>query len=730
MYNSQQKQLKQQNNLEHCPQLPKDCNAKLRFSVYNGIPFCSRIEDHESWGAAVKKNGNVNFKIFTFADTNNVSVEIKKRGKNPEIFPLKNKSEGIFEATASKDIVKPGDRYRFIIEREGRPSKKVRDPYSMHQDNLSQWSIVYDHNQYNWKDSDWMNNRVPQKVSRKANPNNNLTPLSNLKIYEAHIGTLTDEGTFEAAKKELKKIAKDKKFNAVEFMPVENTFGINWGYDGVDKFAPNHTMGSPDKLKELIDYAHSLKLNVIMDIVPNHMGPDMSDLQNAGPYFDGNNGFGSKFNFECCNNKYVREYITNTALNWVKNYHCDGLRVDMTKFMESDFTMKQMAAEMHYHAPDAILIAEDGRDNDSRVTAPFTTQEVYENENEHCKFIDKIANNQVSLENLGFDTEWDFPFHKQIAAAVLGVWDHRIKNMDNLDYAFKNSGMRVKYPMSHDEIGNIDGTRLVTKIFANELKLNFNVDCGDESLNGQKAAHAGQNILKALLTGELDKMNNDERQAFYKKNYMSRFYTVNEIKHAYERSVKQHRLAIGKTYSAPGPKMIFQGDERANLSYFKFFRKFSIGYEKYLENKGYEPGEKAFMDSKLNSIKYCDKYKHYLEDTERYTTDLNTIMDENPALQSGKVVGTVVHPISNLHAAHCKKGNNEIFSISNFSHDYYYKNYGIQMPAGKWVEISNTDDTKYGGRGQFLNQEIISDGKHQVKLSIPEYGMLYFKKVG
>ncbi len=727
---SAKKELKNKHNLEHCQKTIETCPSKLSFSLYKGVPFCSLIQDHNSWGASVDRNKNINFKIFTFSDTEKVSVEVKKQNNSVITIPLEKIETGIFEKRTESGTVKVGDKYRFVIERPGHKPIKVRDPYSMKQSSLFQWSEIYDHNAFEWNDLEWMKNKNPNKVSRRANKDNHLTSIGNLRIYELNIATLTTEGTFEAAKKEFGKIAKEKKFNAVEIMPVENTFSFNWGYDGVDKFAPSHTLGDPDKLKELIDYAHSLNLNVIMDIVPNHLGPDMADLPNAGPYIDGKNPFGYKFNFEKDNNRYVREYIINSALNWATNYHCDGIRVDMTKFMQSDFTMKQMVAEINHHAPDVFLIAEDGRDNDARVTRPFSNQEKYENQHEHCAFINRIANNNVSLENLGFDSEWDFLFHKQIAASVLNNWDGRPKSMENLDYAIKHSGMRVKYPMSHDEIGNIDGTRLISKILQKELKLNQRVQSPNLTIQAQTAAHASHNLIKLLLGGDLDKMNQEELEAFLLENKIHDGITIEDVKEAYEASLKQHRLTVGKTYSVPGPKMIFQGDENANPAYFKFFRQFSTGYEKCLESKGYKSGKDAFLDSKLNSIKFSDEHRHYIDQTDLYTKDLNELVQENPALQTGNIINTVVHPVSNLHAIHCKKDNNEIFSISNFSSASYPNNYSIRIPKGKWIEVSNTDDSKYGGNDEYRNNIIESDGYNNTNISIPEYGMIYFKKIG
>lgn len=44
------------------------------------------------------------------------------------------------------------------------------------------------------------------------------------------------------------------------------------GYDEVDKFAPESSYETPDELKNLVNYAHSKGINVILDVVPNHFG--------------------------------------------------------------------------------------------------------------------------------------------------------------------------------------------------------------------------------------------------------------------------------------------------------------------------------------------------------------------------------------------------------------------------------------------------------------------------
>ena len=679
------------------------------------------------FGAYFLDNGDSFFRLFTFSDVKKVELEVKPFNKSIQKYDMNYTGGGIWQLELPAGTVQHADRYRFIIYYKDEVLP-VKDPCSMWQDSYFKWSRIYDHALYNWTDKEWMCCEDERRVSRLSNETNRLTPVSALKIYELHIGTFTDKGTFISAKEKLEKLSEELNFNAIEIMPVENTYSFNWGYDGVDKYAPNHTYGTPDDLKELIDYAHKCGLNVIMDIVPNHLGPDIAELQKTGPYTDGENCFGYKFNFEKDSNSIqVRDFIIGAALNWIVNYHCDGLRVDMTKFMCSDYTMKQMAAEINFHAPDAFLIAEDGRDNDSRVIQPFPYSEKEENELNHEAYIAKIRNNNISLSSLGFDSEWDFPFHKEIASMILGAWDGRRRNLCSFDYSLRAAQTRVKYAMSHDEIGNIDGTRLISKIVVNELNLCEKMNTCCESEKCKLMAHASHNILVALVTGALEKMSDNERIAFYNENNIAVDIPVEKVKNAYYNAIQMHMLAIGKVYSIPGPKMVFQGDESANLSYFKFFRKFSIGPETYLKNKGYEPGLPAFLDSKLSAVKVSDSYSYINKCVEEFVRDLNLLCEHNIALSSGHIEKSYVFEQSDTHAIHCKKIYNEIFSISNFSSKSYYKNYGIMFPKGKWREIFNSDRLEYFGENKYLNEGSIKEQFSYV--SLPAYGIIFFEKV-
>ena len=229
------------------------------------------------------------------------------------------------------------------------------------------------------------------------------------------------------------------------------------------------------------------------------------------------------------------------------------------------------------------------------------------------------------------------------------------------------------------------------------------------------------------ILGVTELCTEQELKSFCLRNALPKDTTVEEILSAYKSAVAMHKLVIGKVYSIPGPKMIFQGDEYADLSYFKFFRKFSIGKEIYLNDKGYEPGTPAFIDSKLGSVQVSDKYLYINNGVEKYTADLNILCENNIALSSGNIEKTVVNEQADIHAIYTRKIYNEIFSVSNFSQNAYNSNFGILFPKGKWREILNSDRSIYAGENKYLNDnKIFEQFSH---ISLAPYGIIFFEKI-
>jgi maltooligosyltrehalose trehalohydrolase len=163
--------------------------------------------------------------------------------------PLEPEGGGVF---AARLPAAAGEDYRLMLD-GGRP---LPDPCSRWQaGGLRGPSRVLDTGEFEW---------TADTVS---------VSLTELAIYELHVGAFTPEGTFDAAATRLPELA-ELGVTAVELMPVATFPGERgWGYDGVLTYAPHRAYGGPHGLARFVDAAHAAGLAVILDVVYNHIGP-------------------------------------------------------------------------------------------------------------------------------------------------------------------------------------------------------------------------------------------------------------------------------------------------------------------------------------------------------------------------------------------------------------------------------------------------------------------------
>src|SRR5690606_20560616 len=204
----------------------------------------------------------------------------------------------------------PGTLYKFRIN----GIEDFPDPASRSQpEGVHSWSQIIDHDSFLWEDSTWKGMDMSQMI-----------------IYELHVGTFTPEGTFEAIIDKLDHL-KELGVNTLEIMPISQFPGErNWGYDGVYPFAAQHRYGGPEGLKTLINACHQHQIAVILDAVYNHMGPEGNYLSQFGPYFTEkyHTPWGSALNFDDKHSDEVRYVFLENVSMWLEEYHFDGLRLD------------------------------------------------------------------------------------------------------------------------------------------------------------------------------------------------------------------------------------------------------------------------------------------------------------------------------------------------------------------------------------------------------------------
>ena len=173
-----------------------------------------------SQGATATEVGT-QFRTWTVHRAANLTI-YRGDGSAARTLPMEHVGGGYFEITDPD--AKPGDLYKYSFG----GSATFPDPASRHQPQGVHGPSMIVTNDFAWTDGDWKS-----------------PPLSDLTIYELHIGTFTSKGTFAAAKEKLSHL-RDLGVSSIEIMPIADFPGDrNWGYDGVSAYAPARIYGTP-----------------------------------------------------------------------------------------------------------------------------------------------------------------------------------------------------------------------------------------------------------------------------------------------------------------------------------------------------------------------------------------------------------------------------------------------------------------------------------------------------
>lgn len=331
-------------------------------------------------GAQVTRQG-VRFRVWS-PEAAQVAVALFDNGSVTAAHDLQPDPEEAGYWLAEVRGIGAGARYALSIDGgEPRP-----DPASRWQpDGVHAPSAVVDPASYNWQERGW----------RGVN-------LDDLIIYEIHVGTATAAGTFEALIEKLPYF-RDLGVTALEIMPIHAFPGCrNWGYDGVNLYAPADCYGGPEGFKRLVDAAHGHGLAIILDVVYNHFGPDGNYLRVFSPrYFTDRHctPWGDALNLDGEGSEAVRSFLINNALYWAHEYRVDGLRLDATHELIDDspqHLLQQMTGAVCATLPierQFVLTAEDER-NDPRLARSITRA------------------------GYGLDAIWADDFHHQVRIAL------------------------------------------------------------------------------------------------------------------------------------------------------------------------------------------------------------------------------------------------------------------------------------------------------------------------
>ncbi len=359
--------------------------------------------------------------------------------------------------------LKEGDTYKFSINSnvDGNYRRKI-DPYAFRSEHRPKdASIVHNIHKYQWKDSEWMNNRAAEK-DKLSKPMN---------IYELHLGSWRRDYdnkdfpnewgylSYGQLAGEIVAYVKKMGYTHIELLPVmEHPLDISWGYQVTHYFAPSSRFGEPQDFMYFVDHCHQNGIGVILDWVPAHFPAD----DHALAFYDGKQIYAYeswKKGFHKDWNTYVFDYsrpqvqifLISSALFRLEIYHIDGLRVDAVASMlyldysrdqgewepnilggrenlEAIEFLKHLNDVVHKYHPDTFMIAEES------TSWPGVSHTIEDG-------------------GLGFDMKWNMGWMNDIllyfSKDPIHRKFHQGKITFSLWYAFSENFV---LPISHDEV--------------------------------------------------------------------------------------------------------------------------------------------------------------------------------------------------------------------------------------------------------------------------------------
>lgn len=250
--------------------------------------------------------------------------------------PMHASSSGIWSCFISDLEVET--RYKFFIKSKyNNYEVEKADPFAAYAEVRPKTASIVWNDEYQWQDHRWLKHRKEKDWLKSA-----------VSIYEVHFGSWqrkVEEHNRPLTYREMASVlpgyVQEMGYTHVEFMPLtEFPLDDSWGYQSTGYFAPTSRYGSPADLKFLVDTLHQHNIGVILDWVPAHFPSDEHGLA----YFDGTHlfehaderkGYHPDWKTHIFNygRTEVRQFLINSALNWLEEFHFDGLRVDAVASM-------------------------------------------------------------------------------------------------------------------------------------------------------------------------------------------------------------------------------------------------------------------------------------------------------------------------------------------------------------------------------------------------------------
>jgi len=345
--------------------LSKDISTRILYSTddfaneYNydgndlGAVYASDKTTFKVWSPV-----STSIKLRIYTNGTPVSVSSIKGNDTYDEYEMVKGEKGVFSYVINGDI--GGKYYTYFVKNSSyKDGKEIVDPYAKSCGVNGLRGMIVDFsktNPDNWVDVS------PKQFDKKS-----------LVVYETHVSDLTSSSTwtgtetnrykFNGAKEEGTTYSKDgvtvttgidhikeMGVNAVQLLPIfdqandEINLEFNWGYnplnyncvEGGYSSDPYNGYSRIKELKELIKTYNTNDINIIMDVVYNHVNGALGsnfDVLMPGYYFRYNGSLlsnGSGCGNETASDMYMyRKFMIDSTSFWASEYKLGGFRFDL-----------------------------------------------------------------------------------------------------------------------------------------------------------------------------------------------------------------------------------------------------------------------------------------------------------------------------------------------------------------------------------------------------------------
>ncbi len=559
--------------------------------------------------------------------------------------------------TAMVEDVEPGMRYVFSLDGKERPDPASRfQPCGVHGP-----SQIFDRDAFGWNDRTWGG-----------------LPLDDYLIYEIHVGTFTEQGTFDAIVPHLARL-RDLGITAVELMPVAEFPGSrNWGYDGAYPFAAQSSYGGPEGLMRLVDACHQRGLAVVLDVVYNHLGPEGNYLSDFGPYFTDHyrTPWGRAVNFDGPGSDEVVQYFIENAIQWVGDFHIDALRLDAIHGIvdcNAQPFLQLLAESVHefalQHGRHINLIAESDFNNVRFIRAP-------------------------EAGGYGLDAQWSDDFHHAVHALLTGEKTGYYRDFGKADH--------------------------VQKALAEGFVYSGQYSAYRERRHGNSSHDVPPRQL-VVFTQNHDQVGN--------RPFGDRLNS-----HV---SLEAQKLAAGAAILSPYIPLLFMGEEYGEVAPFHYFTSHgdaeliaAVRWGRREEFAAFEwQGEppdaqsaETFAQCRLNhELRHKEPHRTLLE----YYTRLIELRQTLPGLSARNRPHRQVHALENEVVLQVRgAGGDEALIFTNFNSDV--SSIAPDLPAGNWRRVLDSANAQWHGPGSTLPDRMQSGG--ELRLTLQPQSIALFER--